>query len=266
MILDDLAAASRIRADQLPADQTPSSHRPISLASAIREIRGRHAVIAEIKPASPSEGAIRTVSDPGALGRALAMAGCTGLSVLTEPGRFRGSIEALGQVRAATTVPILRKDFIVDLRQIAETRAIGADAVLLIARLLGDDLPEFVDAALDAGLEPLVEVHTKEELSAALMTDAPLIGINNRDLTTFRIDRSVTTRLAPMAARAGRTVICESGIRTPDDLLDLAPYAGAFLIGTALMAAPDPITALQGFIHAGYQGENTDEERDQGER
>jgi indole-3-glycerol phosphate synthase len=266
MILDDLAAASRARADQLPTDQPSSSHRPVSLAGAIRESRGRHAVIAEIKPASPSEGAIRTISDPGALGRALAGAGCVGLSVLTEPGRFGGSVETLRQVRAATTAPILRKDFIVDLRQIAETRAIGADAVLLIARLLKDDLSRFVEAALDVGLEPLVEVHTEVELSAALATGTPLIGINNRDLATLRIDRTVTRRLAPLAAGAGRAIVSESGIRTPTDLLELAPFAGAFLIGTALMAAPDPVRALKGFIHAGYQGENMDEQREIRER
>ena len=262
MILDHLAAASRARAALLPTDgYPPPPYQPVSLARAIRDTRERHAVIAEIKPASPSQGAIRTIPDAGPLGAALAGAGCAGLSVLTEPEQFGGSIQALQQVRAATTVPILRKDFIVDLRQIAETRAIGADAVLLIARLLGDDLPLFIGAALDAGLEPLVEVHTEEELSAALTTDTLLIGINNRDLATLRIDRSVTLRLAHQAAGAGRIVISESGIRTPEDLLELSPFADAFLIGTALMAAPDPVMALKGFIHAGYQGEGTDENR-----
>lgn len=253
MILDHLAAASRARAALLPTSGYPlSSHQPVSLARAIRDAGERHAVIAEIKPASPSQGAIRTIPDAGSLGAALAGAGCVGLSVLTEPELFGGSVQALQQVRAATTVPILRKDFITDLRQIAETRAMGADAALLIARLLGDDLPLFVGAALDAKLEPLVEVHTEDELNAALATGTPLIGINNRDLATLEIDRSVTRRLAHLAAGAGRIVISESGIRTPGDLLELTPFADAFLIGTAVMAAPDPVMALKGFIHAGH--------------
>lgn len=253
MILDHLAAASRTRAAHLPTSGgfPPSAHRPISLVGEIRNVSDRNAVIAEIKPASPSMGAIRTIQDAGNLGAALVGAGCVGLSVLTEPEWFGGSVEVLQQVRAATTVPILRKDFITDLRQIAETRAIGADAVLLIARILGDDLPVFVDAALNAGLEPLVEVHTEEELNAALATSTPLIGINNRDLATLVIDRSVTRRLARLASEAGRVVISESGIRTPGDLLELTPFADAFLIGTAVMAAPDPVTALAGFVHAG---------------
>ncbi len=262
MILDHLAATSGARAALLPDGGYPlSHHQPVSLAGAIRMNRARHAVIAEIKPASPSQGAIRTIPDPGPLGAALAGAGCVGLSVLTEPELFGGSVEVLQQVRAATTVPILRKDFITDLRQIAETRAIGADAVLLIARILGDDLPTFVDAALDAGLEPLVEVHNEEELDAALATSTPLIGINNRDLATLVIDRSVTRRLAHLTAGAGRVVISESGIKTPGDLLELTPFADAFLIGTALMAAQDPVTALGEFIHAGNQGEPDESEK-----
>jgi indole-3-glycerol phosphate synthase len=262
MILDRLAAASRVRAALLPIEGHPSSaHRPVSLAGAIRNTSDRHAVIAEIKPASPSIGAIRRIPDPGELGAALAEGGCIALSVLTEPELFEGSVEALQQVRARTTVPILRKDFITDLRQIAETQAIGADAVLLIARLLGDDLPAFVDAALDAGLEPLVEVHTEEEMNAALATSTPLIGINNRDLATLQIDRSVTRRLAYLAAGAGRVVISESGIKTPGDLMELTPFANAFLIGTAVMAAPDPVTALKGFIHAGDQGKTDENEK-----
>ncbi|ACL15602.1 indole-3-glycerol phosphate synthase TrpC [Methanosphaerula palustris] len=262
MILDHLAAASRVRGAHLPTGgYPPSAHRPVSLAGAIRNASNRHAVIAEIKPASPSMGAIRMIPDPGELGAALAGGGCVGLSVLTEPELFGGSVEALQQVRARTTIPILRKDFITDLRQIAETQAISADAVLLIARLLGDDLPTFVRAALDAGLEPLVEVHTEEEMDSALATSTPLIGINNRDLATLQIDRSVTRRLAHLAAGAGRVVISESGIKTPGNLMELTPFADAFLIGTAVMAAPDPVTALKGFIHAGYQGENDENEK-----
>ena len=153
-------------------------------------------------------------------------------------------------MKAAVDLPVLRKDFIVDLRQIAETRALGADAVLLIAGILGERTEEFVRAACGAGLEPLVEVHTPEELETALASGAEIIGINNRDLRTMEVKPETTAALAGPLRKAGRVVVSMSGISGPEDIRRTAPYADAFLTGTALMTAKDPARVVEELVCA----------------
>ncbi|ABN56009.1 MULTISPECIES: indole-3-glycerol-phosphate synthase [Methanoculleus] len=251
MILDDIVRSTRERLrdlDQSVVDPDPLPRR--SLAAAIRTSSERHAVIAEVKYASPSRGRIHEGCTPEAIAREFVAAGAAGLSVLTEPTYFSGSIENLARVRRAVSVPVLRKDFIVDERQLGETRALGADAVLLIARVLGNRLPAFVDSALALGLEPLVEVHDRDEMERALATNATLIGINNRNLATMTIDLSTTVRLAGAARDAGRVVVSESGIMWPYDVRSLSRHCDAFLIGSALMSARDRRKRLEGFVFA----------------
>ena len=163
---------------------------------------------------------------------------------------LRGSAENLVRARAAVSIPVLRKDFIIDERQVSETRAMGADAVLLIARILGDDLSRFVDAAHEVGLDALVEVRNRDEVEAALATEADLIGINNRDLGTFRVDLSTTRRLADLVRDEGRLVVSESGILWPYDVRSLCDCCDAFLVGSAIMNARDPKRRLEGFVFA----------------
>jgi len=252
MILDEIVRLTGERLRDLPAfatvDAVEMPRR--SLEAAIRACRERHAIIAEVKYASPSRGRIHDGCTPEALAREFVVAGAAGLSVLTEPTYFSGSIENLARVRRAVTVPILRKDFIVDVRQLVETRALGADAVLLIAWVLGDRLSTFVDGALALGLEPLVEVHDRGEMECALATNATLIGINNRNLETMTIDLSTTVRLAEAARDAGRLVVSESGITWPYDVRSLSRHCDAFLIGSALMSSRDRRKRLEGFIFA----------------
>ncbi|MDD3856808.1 MAG: indole-3-glycerol-phosphate synthase [Methanoculleus sp.] len=250
MILDEIVRSTgeRLRHLDQPVDPDPLPRR--SLEAAIRTSSERHAVIAEVKYASPSRGRIHEGCTPEAIAREFVAAGAAGLSVLTEPTYFGGSTEYLVRVRRAVSVPVLRKDFIIDERQLGETRALGADAVLLIARVLGDRLPAFVDGALALGLEPLVEVHDRDEMERALATDATLIGINNRNLETMTIDLSTTVRLAGAARDAGRIVVSESGITWPCDVRSLSRHCDAFLIGSALMSARDRRKRLEGFVFA----------------
>ena len=203
----------------IPFLPRPGMHR--SLAEAISRAAGRNAIIAEVKFSSPSRGRIRPPAPPELVARDLVAGGCCALSILTEPHFFGGSPDHLVHVRRAVKVPVLRKDFIIDPLQLDETRALGADAVLLIAALLGDRLPGFVEKAQALGLEPLVEVHTGKEAEIALATGADLIGVNNRDLHTMEIDLGTTLALGPGIRKAGRRVVSESGIRTPGDIRNL---------------------------------------------
>ncbi|MDD1716039.1 MAG: indole-3-glycerol-phosphate synthase [Methanolinea sp.] len=253
MILDRIVEATQSRIAALPAvpDQPhPRPGNPRRLSSALGVSHDRNAIIAEIKFASPSRGTIRAGSDPQELARMFVSSGCAALSVLTEPAFFHGRPEFITAIREQVEVPILRKDFIIDERQLVESRMLGADAVLLIAALLRDRLPEFVDLALRLGLEPLVEVHSGEEMMQALDTGTRIVGINNRNLATLTIDLSTTLRLAPMARKAGRIVVSESGILWPADIRTLRPYADAFLIGSSIMSSSDPEKTLEGFLFA----------------
>jgi indole-3-glycerol phosphate synthase len=211
-----------------------------ALAAAVRP-----AVIAELKRASPSRGEIRCDYDPAVLARSYAAAGATALSVLTDERFFRGSLADLGAARAASGLPCLRKDFLVDVYQVEEARAFGADAVLVIAAAVrGAGGEELIAAAGAAGLDVLVEVHDEAELAWAADAGAPLIGVNNRDLATFQVSLETTERLAPRVP-PGTLLVAESGIRSPADLTRMA-RAGvqAVLVGEAFMEQPDPGAVL----------------------
>jgi indole-3-glycerol phosphate synthase len=252
MILDQVIRATAGRVAGLPRTpgEFPEKRDHFSLRSALGRRSGRNAIIAEIKFASPSRGSIRKEVDPEGLAAGLSSAGCAALSVLTEPHFFNGRPEFIPIIRTGVRVPILRKDFIIDERQLAESRILGADAVLLITGVLGDRLPGMVDAAFAHGLEPLVEVHTANEVRAALETETRIVGINNRDLRTLRIDLSTTLRLAPLVRDAGLAVVSESGLLWPCDVRGLRNHADGYLIGSAIMAAQDPVKALEGFVFA----------------
>jgi indole-3-glycerol phosphate synthase len=206
----------------------------------------RPRVIAEIKRRSPSRGEIRADFDASACARAYAAAGAAAISVLTDARYFGGSLELLAQVRGAVSLPLLRKDFILDAYQIDEARVAGADAVLLIAAALEPRRLRELRAYAEAlALDALVEVHDEPELDAAVAAGADLIGINNRDLRSFEVDLGVTERLAGKVPE-GCVVVAESGIFTPDDWERLeAAGAHAFLVGEALMRETDVGAALR---------------------
>jgi len=206
----------------------------------------RRHIIAEVKRASPSKGLIRSDFDPVEIARRYADNGASALSVLTEERFFQGSLVALEQIRGAVSVPLLRKDFIVDRYQLFEARGFGADAVLLIAAALSPaQLEDLRQEARALELDVLVEVHTGEELERALAAGARIIGINNRDLRTFAVDLATTERLLP-AVPPGVVVVCESGIESAAQI-DSFEKLGvrAFLVGETLMRAADPGAKLR---------------------
>ncbi len=206
----------------------------------------RPAVIAEIKRASPSAGIIRADFDPAAIAASYQCAGAACLSVLTDERFFQGDDRHLCAARAACRLPTLRKDFIVDAYQVYETRAIGADCLLLIvAALDAIQLKDLAALASEVGFDALIEVHDRAELDRALALEPKLLGINNRNLATFETSLDTTIALLD-AVPSGIAVVAESGIRTPADVQRLR-QAGveAFLVGTAFMCAPDPGGALQ---------------------
>jgi indole-3-glycerol phosphate synthase len=251
MILDEIIRRTQERVDRLPASFPENSRiKDARLSDAIRSAREKNAVIAELKCASPTRGIIRRNVDPGSMAQAFVSAGCVGLSILTEPHFFCGSTRDISLVKDVVDVPVLRKDFIIDKRQIAETRALGADAVLLITSVLGERLPEFVDDAYDEGLEPLVEVHSLADVGIARSTRAGMIGINNRDLATLKVDRSTTRLLSPLIRSKDRIIVSESGIASAGDVRDLRPFCDAFLIGTSIMAHGEPEKKLEELVCA----------------
>ena len=205
-------------------------------------------VIAEIKRASPSAGPIRPGADPAVIAREYAAAGATAISVLTDKQFFDGDLAYLGVARRACTLPLLRKDFIIDPLQVAEARAAGADAVLLIAAAFpaGDvRLADCVLVAAGLGLDVLVEVHDEAELDEALAARAQLIGVNHRNLRTFEIDMTLTERIAKRVP-ANTVLVAESGIKTAADVRRLGDAgAHAVLVGEQLMRAPSPGEALK---------------------
>jgi len=204
------------------------------------------AIVAEIKRRSPSAGALRLDLEPAPLARALEAAGARALSVLTEPTWFGGSAADLVATRAATCRPVLRKDFLLEPAEMRESRLLGADAVLLIVRILGPgQLDELVAAADEAALHCIVEAHDERDLERAIDSRAPVIGINSRDLDTLRVDLDGALALRTRVPR-DRLVLAESGVRTPADVRAIA--AGGFdavLVGEALMRASDPAAALR---------------------
>ena len=210
-----------------------------------RVVANQPAVIAEIKKASPSKGVIRADFHPAEIAMDYAAHGATCLSVLTDRSFFQGAPEYLCAARAACRLPVLRKDFLVDPYQVFEARAMGADAILLIAAAL--DLPTmqtFESIAEELGMGVLVEVHDEQELEQALQLKTPLIGINNRNLRTFEVSLHTTLDLLPHIP-AGRVVVAESGILTTRDVdLLMENKVNAFLVGEAFMRAPSPGAAL----------------------
>ena len=248
---EEVAAASACKplaAVRAEAEAQPATR---DFVGAIRNkiAAGKPAVIAEIKKASPSKGVIRADFRPAEIAADYSAHGAACLSVLTDRQFFQGAAEYLQAARAACGLPVLRKDFLVDTYQVYEARAMGADAILLIASAL--DLPtmrEFEAVAQQLGLAVLVEVHDGDELELALQLETPLIGINNRNLRTFEVSLQTTLDLLPRIP-AGRIVVTESGILTSDDVALMRQNAvNAFLVGEAFMRQPGPGSALRGLF------------------
>lgn len=206
---------------------------------------GQAAVIAEVKKASPSKGVLREDFIPADIAQSYAEFGAACLSVLTDKQFFQGSVDALKQARASCGLPVLRKDFLVDAYQVFESRAMGADAVLLIAAALDNaQMADFEALALDLGMAVLVEVHDARELERALRLKTPLVGINNRNLRTFEVTLDTTLALRKEVP-SDRLLVTESGILTPADVaLMRAEGVHAFLVGEAFMRAKEPGEAL----------------------
>ena len=244
----EVAAARVRRSPAALADEARAASPPRDFIGALRGriSAGKPAVIAEIKKASPSRGVLRPIFDPAAIARRYEAGGAACLSVLTDREYFQGACEHLAAARAACSLPVLRKDFIVDEYQMAEARAIGADCVLLIVAALDDArLSALERCAGDYGMAVLVEVHDAQELERALGLATPLIGINNRDLRSFEVRLETTLELLPRVP-PGRIVITESGIVAQADVARMrAAGLQAFLVGEAFMRAADPGAALR---------------------
>lgn len=260
-ILDDIARYKRQEVAEAKLRVSTSEIEAAARAApAVRGFRaaleqkraeGKYGLIAEVKKASPSKGLIRADFDPPALAQAYEMGGAACLSVLTDVPSFQGSPEFLRQARAATALPVLRKDFMLDSYQVAEARAWGADCILIIMAMVGDLTAKtlLMDAA-HWGMDALVEVHDEAELERALALGAAMIGINNRDLKTFVTDLGVTLRLLPRIPK-DKLVVAESGLGAPEDLKRLAD-AGvtSYLIGESLMRQSDVEAATRKLIGA----------------
>jgi indole-3-glycerol phosphate synthase len=197
-------------------------------------------IIAEIKRASPSKGIIREDFDPMELGQAYEKGGADSLSILTEPHWFKGNVEFLGMVRRYVSIPILRKDFIIDKYQILEALVFGADYILLIAKALSrKELKELINYAHHLGLEVLVEIHDKKDLVKAIFAGANIIGINHRNLETFEIDMELSFKLIPLIPNS-KIIVAESGIKDRETMIELSKAgADAFLIGEHFMRQKD---------------------------
>lgn len=226
------------------------SPEPRSLARALRRPAGAPVrVIAEVKRASPSAGPIRPGADPAEIAAGYEAAGAAALSVLTDESFFDGHLSFLDQARTATSIPVLRKDFLIDPYQVVEARAAGADAVLLIVAALDQDmLVTLLGEARRLGMDALVEVHDADEAVRAVDAGATIIGVNHRNLATFVVDTSLTAKLRPLVP-ADAILVGESGIRTAADVRMLgAAGAHAVLVGEHLMRQPDPGEALTALV------------------
>jgi indole-3-glycerol phosphate synthase len=233
--------------DQIETQRQDPLFRPRGFVDAIKRklASGNAGIIAEIKKASPSKGVLRADFEPAVIAKSYEQHGAACLSVLTDVEYFQGSSAFLKAARAACTLPILRKDFMIDAYQVVEARAMGADAILLIAAALDlDHMRELEQCAHDLGMDVLVEVHNADELAAALQLKTPLLGINNRNLKTFEVTLDTTIDLLSSIGD-DKIIVTESGILERADVLRMREHhVNAFLVGEVFMRAPDPGVAL----------------------
>jgi indole-3-glycerol phosphate synthase len=248
---DDVAARKRERSQAVVEAAASAASAPRGFTAALRASAraGGPALIAEIKKASPSKGLIRADFDPPALARAYAAGGAACLSVLTDGPSFQGADAFLEQARAAAPLPCLRKDFLVDPWQVAESRALKADAILVILAMVEDALArDLLAEAARFGMDALVEVHDEAEMARAGALGAELVGINNRDLRTFAVDLAVTERLAPRRP-PDSLLVAESGVFTPEDVARVSGAgAQAILVGEGLMRQADVEQATRALL------------------
>ncbi|GIT92153.1 indole-3-glycerol phosphate synthase [Jannaschia pagri] len=245
--LEEIAARKEARSQEAIDAAARSAPAVRNFSQALQSATfGGYGLIAEIKKASPSKGLIRADFDPPVLAQAYEAGGATCLSVLTDGPSFQGDDDYLVAARDAVSLPVLRKDFLYDPWQVAESRSLGADCILIIMASVSDaQALELEAAATEWGMDALIEIHNREELERAEQLKSPLLGINNRDLNTFVTDLNVTKDLSRRASE-DRLLVSESGLSTPEDLADMAQYgARCFLIGESLMRQEDVTTATR---------------------